>query len=108
MHHKNFARTERRPTDLIPGIEVASMTGLGATARADQIKRGVFPPGVDISPAGSRKRIVRWVFAEVAAWVDAQVGRRDRTLAADREQARADRKLLEAAEIAEPAEPANA
>nr|WP_132452145.1 AlpA family phage regulatory protein [Paraburkholderia sp. BL8N3] len=53
---------------LIPRRRVSEITGLERSALYERIARGAFPQPVHIGSAA-----VRWIEAEVAAWVQQQI-----------------------------------
>jgi prophage regulatory protein len=53
---------------LIPRSRVSQITGLQRSALYERIARGVFPKPVTIGSAA-----VRWIEAEVVAWVQQQI-----------------------------------
>lgn len=70
-------RTHGMPSRLIDLREVMRMVGLAKSAVYARIAAGAFP-----APARLGPRCVRWVEAEVIAWISARIAERDEAWAA--------------------------
>ncbi len=64
----------RQPEVFVTRQEVERRTGLSRSAIYKQIARGTFPRQAQVGPQG-----VRWLEAEITAWIQARLDARDVT-----------------------------